>query len=127
LAKKTAILPSIASLASSAASSYERLGPKSNIKSHDSVRGGSKDTYRTPEAKNLLMTIDDFNWKIFDFVSATKDHALLALSHHLCVQSGLVERLGMPNEKFIAFMTQIEAGYRNDLTCKYLINLFSSP
>jgi hypothetical protein len=126
LAKKTALLPSIHSLTSSATSSYERLGPRSVSKSQETLRG-SKDTYRTPEAKNLLLTIDDFNWKIFDFVTATKDHALLALSHHLCIESGLIERLEVPTEKFIAFMTQLEAGYRNDLTCKLFFASFSSP
>ncbi|KAJ3410427.1 hypothetical protein HDV05_003813 [Chytridiales sp. JEL 0842] len=65
---------------------------------------------------HLLSRINEFNFPIFDFASATSGRPLVMMAYHLCVSSGLVGKLGLSVEKFITGMATIEGGYHSDLS-----------
>ncbi|KAJ1568771.1 cAMP-specific 3',5'-cyclic phosphodiesterase 4D, partial [Nowakowskiella sp. JEL0078] len=73
------------------------------------------DSMYTPEAANLLRNVNDFNFDIFAFEKATNGNPLLIMANHVVVKSGLLDRLGLPANKFLNFVQTLEAGYHKDL------------
>jgi hypothetical protein len=71
----------------------------------------------TPQVTACLSKMNEYNFAIFEFDTATRNNPLLVFSHELVVKGGLLERLKMPVPKFLNFMQSIEAGYRKDLSC----------
>ncbi|KAJ3129283.1 cAMP-specific 3',5'-cyclic phosphodiesterase 4D [Nowakowskiella sp. JEL0407] len=80
------------------------------FKSRDDV-----DMLETDEAKRLLRHVDEFNFDIFAFEKATMGNPLLVLANELIVRRGLLDRLGLPVDKFLNFIQTLEAGYHKDL------------
>ena len=71
----------------------------------------------SPEIIEMLNKLPNYNFSIFDFDRMTRNSALTVLLHHLCVQSGLLENLHLPVDKFMRFANRIQDGYNNSLTC----------
>ncbi|OAJ42348.1 3'5'-cyclic nucleotide phosphodiesterase [Batrachochytrium dendrobatidis JEL423] len=67
------------------------------------------------EIRFILYQVDDFNFPIFDLADASMNRPLFFLSHHLIVESGLLARLQLPEDKFLRFITAVEAGYDHNL------------
>eukprot|EP00842_Homolaphlyctis_polyrhiza_P005886 jgi/Hompol1/6299/HPOL_004922-RA len=69
----------------------------------------------TDEVRIYMENVDEFNFPLFDFADAASNHPLLVMSHHLIIESGLLDRLQLPADKFLHFMASIEAGYDQSL------------
>jgi hypothetical protein len=83
--------------------------PKSSIK--------SSLTYNSDQLKQLLLQIDDWNWKIFEFSEACPGgKPLYLLSWHMFDVNHLFEEFRIPLDKFNNFIWKIQDGYR-DLQC----------
>lgn len=63
----------------------------------------------------LLLKYDDYNWQIFDFSKATRNHPLTVLSHHLFTNANFFECFSIPRDKFRNFLLAIEHGYDSSL------------
>ncbi|TPX31188.1 hypothetical protein SmJEL517_g05409 [Synchytrium microbalum] len=65
----------------------------------------------TPQVLACLSRLSDYNFPMFEFNELTQGHALLMLLHYLCVESGLLVRLGLDASVFMVFAKRIEEGY----------------
>ncbi|KAI9208239.1 Pde4d2 in complex with inhibitor Npv [Polychytrium aggregatum] len=72
--------------------------------------------YFTAQTLPLLSRIGEFNFPIFDFANATMDRPLMVMTHHLVTKTGIMNRLALPMDKFLRFISTIEEGYHADLT-----------
>ncbi|KAJ1547196.1 cAMP-specific 3',5'-cyclic phosphodiesterase 4D [Cladochytrium tenue] len=73
------------------------------------------DLLSSPRVSSVLSRCQEFNFPIFELSDATGGRSLVALSYHLCVSSGLLDRLGLRTELFLNCMSTIESGYHADL------------
>ena len=71
----------------------------------------------TSEVKTMLLDIENINFSIFEFSDLTSGQPLFVMSHTLFIESGLLSRLSIPNDKFLSFMHAIESGYDSQLAC----------
>ncbi|TPX53492.1 hypothetical protein SeMB42_g00740 [Synchytrium endobioticum] len=75
----------------------------------------------TPQVLACLHNLPDYNFPIFELNKLVQGHALLVLLHYLCVESGLLSRLGLDADVFMVFAQRIEQGYHPEQPCKYSV------
>ena len=97
-------------------------------KTTDSVSGSSHPSItalRTDKVIELLTKIPDFDFPIFDLHSVSAGRPLTVIGHYLVVESGLLERLGLPLDKFMQFLESVESSYDSSLSCTFFRKLLS--
>jgi hypothetical protein len=73
---------------------------------------------------DLLETVDQFHWPVFDFCQGTNSRGLSTLSYFLFQREGLFNNFQLPTLKFWKFINAIEKGYHPDLPCMTIQLIF---
>ena len=75
-------------------------------------------TFLNEPTREILEKIQNYNFPIFEFAKLCNNRPLFVMSHQLIVESGLLDKVKVPAQKFMNYMFSVENGYRPSLTCK---------
>jgi len=68
------------------------------------------DNFLTNHSAELLTSINDYNFPMFEYFKSTS-RPLLTMAYHIFVKSGLLGRLNLSVNQFLNFMSSVEDGY----------------